>query len=152
MSYLSENYDELLQRTLELTLQGLPSANVAEVLEREGFRSPRSRKRISADTVKVLLQEDNCRKQLQNPNLQQGHWKSGDLAREINISNKRLKDWVTRGWVSAVQRPFGRTWVIYADKAELKRLRQLATSQTGQGRPRPPENLRTPAPIHRKTQ
>ena len=145
-----ENYSELLQRALELTLQGMRSPAVSQMLEQEGFRSPKQKKRISADMVKYLLASRHTYKQLQNPDLQQDQWRSEELAKKLNVSEKKLKDWVTRGWVTAVQRPFGRTWVLYADETELKRLYQLVASQSGQGRHAPPETLRNPAANNRK--
>jgi len=120
------------------------------MLEQEGFRSPKQKKRISADMVKYLLASRHTYKQLQNPDLQQDQWRSEELAKKLNVSEKKLKDWVTRGWVTAVQRPFGRTWVLYADETELKRLYQLVASQSGQGRHAPPETLRNPAANNRK--
>ena len=135
-----ESYDQLVERTLGLALSGERSPKIAAILEEEGFRSPRSDKPISASMVQKLLIEDP-------PPLATGHWRSADLARELGVSEKRLKDWVTRGWATAIQRPFGRTWVIYADEQELQRLQRLASSQTGQGRPGPSQELRTPASI-----
>jgi DNA invertase Pin-like site-specific DNA recombinase len=150
--YQLEAYEQLIDRTLELTLAGGRSPQVAAVLEREGFRSPRSDKPISAMMVqKLLLEQPRCRQQLTNPSLEPHHWRSADLARELDIPEKLLKHWVTRGWASAIQRPFGRVWVIYADERELQRLHQLASSQTGQGRPGPTEKLRTPVTNPRKT-
>jgi hypothetical protein len=147
-----EGYRELMRRTLELTLQGMRSPEVAETLEREGFRSAKIRKRISDDMVKKLLATNECLMQLHNPDLAENHWRTEDLADLLKIKEKKLKDWVTRGWVTAVQRPFGRTWVVYADKAEQQRLRQLVASQSGQGCRGPQENLRTPAAINQKPQ
>ena len=40
-----------------------------------------------------------------NPSLEPNHWRSADLAKELGIPEKRLKDWVTRGWATAIQRP-----------------------------------------------
>jgi DNA invertase Pin-like site-specific DNA recombinase len=146
-----EAYDQLMDRVLELTLAGNRPAKVAALLEREGFRSPRSDTPISRMMVqKLLLEQPRCREQLNNPSLKAHHWRSADLAHELGIPERRLKDWVTRGWATAIQRPHGRVWVIYAHEHELNRLQQLARSQTGQGRPAPPEKLRTPAPIPRK--
>lgn len=147
-----ENYDQLLERTLQLTLQGMRSPSVANILEEEGYRSPRSAKRISAGMVTKLLMHERCRTQLCNPTLLPGHWLSKDLASELSIPEKRLKDWVTRGWVTAVQRPFGRTWMLFADESELKRIRQLVSNQSGQGSHAPSETLRTPAPCSREDQ
>jgi hypothetical protein len=100
--------------------------------------------------VQKLLESPQCVKQLRDPELLPNHWRPADLAQQVGIPEKRLKDWVTRGCATAVQRPQGRTWVIYADANELHRLQQLATRQTGQGSPAPPENLRTPASIPRQ--
>jgi hypothetical protein len=147
-----EDYEQLIDRLLELTLAGNSAPKVAATLKREGFRSPRNDTPISSMMVqKLWLEQPRCREQLTNPRLEPNHWRSADLAKELGIPEKRLKDWVTRGWATAVQRPHGRVWVIYAAEHELDRLHQLARRQTGQGRPSPPEKLRTPAPIPRKT-
>jgi len=143
-----EAYEQLIDRVLELTLAGQRPPQVAATLEREGFHSPRSDSPISPMMVqKLLLDHPRCREQLTNPSLETHHWRSADLAHELDIPEKRLKDWVTRGWASAIQRPFGRVWIIYADEQELQRLQQLASCQTGQGRRVATEKLRTPNPI-----
>jgi DNA invertase Pin-like site-specific DNA recombinase len=147
-----ENYEQLIDRLLEFTLAGNSAPKVAAMLEREGFRSPRHDTPISRMMVqKLWTEQPRCREQLTNPRLEPHHWRSADLAKELGIPEKRLKDWVTRGWATAIQRPHGRVWVIYANEQELDRLHQLARRQTGQGRPSPPEKLRTPTPIPRQS-
>ena len=145
-----EDYDRLLARALELTLSGLRSPRVAEILYEEGFRTPRRQQRISADMVKSLLGEERSHQQLHSPVLSIGQWRADRLAEELSIPLKRLKDWVTRGWAIAAQRPFGRTWVIWADATELGRLHKLAIRQTDQGTSPPPIELRTPTQRPRK--
>jgi DNA invertase Pin-like site-specific DNA recombinase len=145
-----ESYQQLIDRALSLALAGKRSPEIAAVLEADGFRAPRTGGRISAAMVQKLFNEPRCRRQLDHPTLEPYHWQSADLAEALGIPEKRLKDWVTRGWVAAAQRPHGRAWVIYADEGELKRLQQLVASQSGQGRPAPPEKLRTPADRPRK--
>jgi DNA invertase Pin-like site-specific DNA recombinase len=148
-----ESYGPLMDRVLELTLSGKRASEVAAVLEREGYHSPRNDRPISSMMVKKLLQEDaRCRQQLMAPPPKADHWRSNDLASKLGIPHKRLKDWVTRGWATAIQRPFGRVWVIYADEQERKRLQALARRQSGQGSSTPPKALRTPAAIPRKNQ
>lgn len=148
-----EAYEQLIDRVLELTLSGQRPPQVASILEREGFHSPRSDTPISPMMVqKLLLEQQQCRQQLTNPSLEPHHWRSADLARELGIPEKRLKNWVTRGWASAIQRPFGRVWIIYADDPELQRLQQLASCQTGQGRRVATQQLRTPTTIPKKNQ
>ena len=67
-----EGYEDLVQRALTLTLEGISSPAVAEILEREGYRSPRLDKRISADMVKyLLLNHADSAKQMNDPD--QGH-------------------------------------------------------------------------------
>lgn len=146
-----EAYEQLMDRILELTLAGVRSPEVASILEQEGFRSPRSDTPISSMMVlNILNEQPRCRQQLTNPPLPPNHWRSADLAQQLGIPEKRLKDWVTRGWITAVQRPFGRVWVIYADEQELSRIKELARLQTGQGSQKAQESLRTPAPLPRK--
>lgn len=145
-----ESYDDLIERTLTLSLQGHSNPEIAIILAKEKYVSPRSLEPVSRFMVQKLLESPCCAKQLHDPELPADHWSATDLAKEVGIPEKRLKDWVTRGWATAVQRPHGRTWVIYADANELHRLQQLAARQTGQGSPSPPENLRTPASIARK--
>ncbi len=104
-----ETYEQLIERALELTLAGERAAQVASILEREGFRSPRSDTPISRMMVQKFLHEQpSCREQLTNPSLEPHHWRSADLAKELGIPEKKLKHWVTREWVTAIQRPFGR--------------------------------------------
>lgn len=146
-----ESYQSLLARMLELTLAGESAPRVATILEQEGYRHPRHQKPISAEIVGNLLREDPVsHKQLTAPDLADNQWLAGELARKLDIPEKRLKDWVTRGWATAVQRPHGRAWIILADERELERLQALARRQTGQGRPLPPEELRTPPSISRE--
>jgi len=54
------------------------------------------------------------------------------LARRLKISEKKLKDWVRRGWVQAIERPFGGLWILHADEGDLKRLElRVALSRPG---------------------
>ena len=146
-----DGYQSLIDRALSLTLSGCSAPQVAVILQQEGYRCPRHFKPLSASTIiKLLMANPAAKKQLTAPDLTSHQWLAGDLARVITVPEKRLKDWVTRGWVSAIQRPHGREWIIFADEQELARLQALARRQTGQGRPLPPEELRIPSPISRE--
>lgn len=139
-----ESYQDLMNRVLGLALGGKRAPEIARILRDEGYRSPRTGGSISVHMVQKLFSEPRCRRQLDNPPLHADHWRSGTLAIQLGIPEKRLKDWVTRGWATAIQRPHGRAWLIFADRQELARLHQLVCSQSGRGRPAPCEQLRTP--------
>lgn len=147
-----DNYRELMARMLQLVLEGLRTPEVATILEQEGYRSPRHTKPISASMISKLLADDpTSHQQLTAPEPLDDQWLGSDLASAIGVAEKKLKDWVTRGWAIADQRPFGRVWLFWADETELQRLRRLSEHQSGQGRPAPPESLRTPQSKIRKT-
>ena len=146
-----DGYQLLVDRALSLTLSGHSAPQVAALLADEGYRCPRHFKPISASMVNKLLSiNEAANKQLTAPEISTHQWLVEDMAQELRIPEKRLKDWVTRGWATAIQRPHGRAWIIIADEQELARLQALAQRQTGQGRPLPPEELRIPSPISRE--
>lgn len=148
-----DNYQELIDRALSLTLSGMRSPLVASILTQEGFRTPRNQEPLSGGMVnKILNDDERAKKQLNAPELLQDHWYASSLATQIGVPEKLLKHWVSKGWANAIQRPFGRTWVVWANGPELKRLEALAKSQAGQGSPSPTEELRTPTPkVREKT-
>ena len=145
------NYQELIDRALKLTLSGMRSPQVASTLTQEGFKTPRNQEPFSGSTVTKILNDNAlAHQQLVAPELLENHWHASTLADRIGVPEKVLKHWVSKGWASAIQRPFGRAWVIWANEAELKRLETLAKSQTGQGSPLPSKELRTPQPNNRE--
>lgn len=111
------------------------------------FRPERAKRSRLSELGKALLStqaDPRSARQLHNPELAQDEWRASTLAGKLGIRQKLLKHWVTRGWAYACQRPIARTWIIWADVEELKRLQKLVASQAGQGSPLPPKELRTP--------
>ena len=135
-------YEEMIERALQLTLTGVRFPKVASILNEEGFRTPRNRKPLSGCMVSNILNENTrSKKQLTAPELGRDQWLTPTLANRLCMREKLLKDWVTRGWAHAIQRPFGKTWVIWANEAELQRLEALVESQSGQGARMPAKEL-----------
>ncbi len=125
-------YQNSIDRALELTLSGHSAPQVAETLQQEGFRCPRHITAISPSMVNKLLHQDpRSHKQLTAPELPADHWLAHDLAHQLAIPAKRLKDWVTRGWAIAAQRPHGRVWVILANEQEVTTIRPRSPTSTG---------------------
>ena len=59
-------------------------------------------------------------------------WWLTDLARALQMSHLKLRDWADRGWVHSRKTPVQGRWILWADPAEVKRLgRLLAESRRG---------------------
>jgi hypothetical protein len=128
---------------------GAKAAAVAAQLAAEGFQTADGRPWI-AGRVRKLWSRHGLRRPLPQREYPDGcgraEWWIGDLARELGMSTHGLMNWVRRGWIRARQTGgVGRCWIVWADAAELARLRQLWAP-----RQRPfPEELTTPRPQQR---
>jgi DNA invertase Pin-like site-specific DNA recombinase len=125
-----DNYDQLLARILELRDQKRTSAQIADQLNREGFRPPKRRETFNRQMVRTLLSRqvraERCARAVENHTLAIDEWWFTDLARELNMPQPTLYHWLRRGWVNARQLPVaGGRWIIWADAEELDRLRRL---------------------------
>ena len=59
-------------------------------------------------------------------------WWLTDLARELQMSDSKLRDWSDRGWVHYRKTPVQGYRILWADADEVKRLRKLlAQSRRG---------------------
>jgi DNA invertase Pin-like site-specific DNA recombinase len=123
-------YPDLLARILELRNQQKASGQIAEVLNREGWRPPKRRMTFNAGMVRQLLHRrvQAVRKiQVQDTLAPREHeWWLLDLVRQLQIPHATLYTWVRRGFIHARRLP-GRSgpWIVWADEEELERLRQL---------------------------
>jgi hypothetical protein len=52
-------------------------------------------------------------------------WWLADLAGELPMSHRKLRDWAVRGWVHGRRTPVQGYWILWADPDEVKRLRRL---------------------------
>ena len=57
-------------------------------------------------------------------------WWIPDLARELGVIPQKIHYWVKQGWVHSRRTPSGKHLIVWADKDEVHRLRQLATGRT----------------------
>jgi DNA invertase Pin-like site-specific DNA recombinase len=124
-------YDDLKRRLEELTKQGLTSGQLAQELNREGWKPPKRSEQFKAEGVRKLLVQmglsnvqrsaDTCQSKLKKD-----EWWIPDLADKLGIPRVTLTHWIYRKWVKARQLdgPQGR-WIVWADEKEIKRLEQL---------------------------
>lgn len=130
-------YPELCERVRELTLEGLDSRLIAQRLDEEGYRSPRQVKGFGYQAVQKLMRrldlgQRERRRQPPGELLGEHEWWLVRLAARIQMPKQTLYGWVRRGWVRNRQLTgYGHPWVVWADDAELERLRRLHELPSG---------------------
>ncbi len=135
-------YPQLAARVRELAAAGQDAAQIADRLDREGYRPPK-RQAFTRHGVRDLmdnlgLTEPPAVRRWPYPPLGEHEWWLADLARELDMPQPTLYTWVNRGWVDARRHPEApRRWVIHADPAEVERLRALHLTPRGQHNRRP---------------
>lgn len=124
-------YPELCERIRELASQGLDSKLIARRLDEEGYRSPKLVEGFGCQGVQKLMRRLGLRPRggRQRPPeglLGEHEWWLGDLAEQMRMPKQTLYTWIRRGWVRSRQLiGHARRWVVWADGAELERLRRL---------------------------
>jgi DNA invertase Pin-like site-specific DNA recombinase len=142
------NFDELRARVVELRREGRTAAQIAELINLEGFHPPRCDRPFSDQMVQVLI---GCRfgsEAAPSPDrraLGCHEWWLAGLAEELSMPPLTLHHWVSRGWVRGRQlQGASGHWVLWADEKELDRLRRLRSCR-GRRDLRPyPSDLTTP--------
>ena len=124
-------YPELCERVRELASRGLDSKLIAQRLDAEGYRSPKLVEGFGHQGVQKLMrrlglgQRERRQQPLQGL-LGEHEWWLGELAGRVQMPKQTLYTWIRRGWVSSRQlQDHARRWVVWADEAELERLRRL---------------------------
>jgi DNA invertase Pin-like site-specific DNA recombinase len=147
------NYNELVARIESLRAQRKTLAEIAMVLNAEGFHPPKRASRFSKGILSRFLRERQARagtrvhRERDQQHLGKDEWWLADLASELSMPIATLHRWQRVGWVHSRKVTTGRgRWAIYANSAELDRLRRLRDSPRSWPQPYPTE-LITPNPI-----
>jgi hypothetical protein len=123
------DFDTLMARVVALRQEGRTAAQIAECLNREGFSPPKRCDVFSPELVHKILSRQEVRTQITyDAQLGPHEWWLPLLAEQIPVSAEKLAEWARQGWLHARKTPMKRRWVLWADKAELKRLRKLSTA------------------------
>jgi DNA invertase Pin-like site-specific DNA recombinase len=125
------DHAELMRRVAELHGAGRTSRQIAEALNREGFRPPKRRETYNKAMVQVLL----ARRGRSGPRPEEvtgedprgdDEWWLSDLSRELGMPQPTVHSWVRRGWIRGRKSlGAGGRWIVWADAEELERLRRL---------------------------
>jgi DNA invertase Pin-like site-specific DNA recombinase len=121
------DYDRLSQRISALRQSKHNSAQIAALLNAEGWRPPKRRATFNAGMVRAIFHRRN--RATARPvayRLKPGEWWFGDLAHALQLPHPTLYSWMRRGWINARQLDIGQgRWIVWADDEELDRLRRL---------------------------
>ena len=122
-------YPQVCQRVITLAAEGLTAAAIAAQLNAEGYRPPKRRERFGQAGILGLLQRLGQGKERSHAQGREGlgphEWWLPELARTIGMPAITLHSWLRRGWVTGRQpEQVPRHWILWADAAEVERLRQ----------------------------
>jgi hypothetical protein len=132
------DYPRLLERIDELRKQGWSFAKIAEQLNQEGFRPPKTVKAFHSDIVSRLVRKlekklPGERARAPRALLGDDEWLAIDLAAELAMPKNTLFSWIKRGCIRVVRQVPGYRgrMICWADAAELDRLRRLRQTKHG---------------------
>jgi DNA invertase Pin-like site-specific DNA recombinase len=128
------DFESLMKRVVELRDAGQAAPQIAEALNADGFYPPHRRSPFSAPVVYQLLKRRGLigNERMHNELLGPHEWWLTDLARELEMSHMKLRDWSVRGWVHCRKTPVQGYRIVWADRDEIRRLRKLlADSRRG---------------------
>jgi DNA invertase Pin-like site-specific DNA recombinase len=128
-----EGFDGLLKRIVELRGKGQTAAQIAEILNREGYRTPKKRGDYTEDSVRRLVSKRGLiERGGRSEPLGRHEWRLAGLARKLRIARWKLRSWASQGWLHGRQTMPDGSWIVWADPDEIERLKQLrARSQRG---------------------
>jgi DNA invertase Pin-like site-specific DNA recombinase len=138
------DHDRLIGRLAEWRREGLTAGQIAARLNGEGFRAPKAPGGYNATSVRKLM----SRRGLSDGGkvhgrLGKGEWWLSDLARELGMSDGKLRDWAARGWLHARRSSAHGLWIVWADDRERRRLLKLK-ARSRRGVARHPTSATTP--------
>jgi hypothetical protein len=138
------DYDQLLQRIVQLRREGLTAAAIAERLNRDGLSPPKRYRPFSGEMVRRLLSRCGLTNEKASTEFLGPHeWWLSNLAQELAMPAPKLRDWIVRGWLHCRKTPTQGLWIVWVDRQELKRLRKLK-ARSQRGRVAYPPELTTP--------
>ena len=152
------DYAPICARVQALTAAGWSLKAIARQLETDGYPPLRSGQRWSAASVQTLRRQvglgQTHRRGHSREALGQDEWWARELAERLSMSCNSLRSWVQRRWVRARHERGGlQRWIVWADAAEVERLRayrdrDIAAEQRRRwlARPTPSANQKGPTP------
>jgi hypothetical protein len=128
-------YNQMMNRIVEMRQKSQTIKQIVAQLNAEGYRTPRSRKNYTNTSVRTLLSRCKLtRGRIGTTELGRHEWWLPDLARELQITANKIREWALRGWVRSRQVSPRGLWIVWADRRELQRLRKLQAASNARKR------------------
>jgi DNA invertase Pin-like site-specific DNA recombinase len=127
------DYPQLCERLHTLVADGYRTAQITDALAQEGFRSPRRGEPFTHEAIRNLKRHLglSARGARGHPVLKLHEWGISELAGALAISPSTVYLWRTRGAVQSRWDPALKRWVVWADGAELDRLKAYSRQSVG---------------------
>jgi len=121
------DFEQLLNRIVELRGAGHTALEIARKLNSEGFSPPRRSGKFSKPAILHLLRRHGLigNERFHDELLGKHEWWLSDLARELKMSPLKLRAWICRGWVHDRTTSLQGYRIVWADRDEIRRLRKL---------------------------
>jgi DNA invertase Pin-like site-specific DNA recombinase len=126
------DYERLADRVEDLRRQALTFQEIAEHLNREGFRPNQRAEKFNGEIVcrifrKLQKQRPSAREIENQAQLGENEWFISSLAAQLQIEKCILRVWIRRGWVHVARQLPGSNGrkICWADADEINRLTRL---------------------------
>src|SRR5262245_571157 len=127
------DYPRVCERIRTLLHEGYSPAQITALLAHEGFRSPKHARLCSWQAVIERLQRLGVHQpRRRRPPLLEHEWWLSDLARELGKSHLTRHQWRKRGWLQVRWHDQRKRRVVWADEAELQRLKRRCALPAGE--------------------
>jgi hypothetical protein len=143
------DYERLVERARQLRGTGHNSAQIAELLNKEGFNSIKGKATFHAHQIRQLLVRWGMIGVRDREAVLGLHeFLLSDLERKLGVHPSMLRRWVRRGWVHSRRTPILRLHIFWADQNELSRLCRLRDHAKAHPYQPYPREITVPGPRH----
>lgn len=121
-----KDFERLKERLKQLHREGLHRGPIAAKLNAEGFVPPHRRGVFTELGVGALMRDMGLVGEFfRDDLLQENEWRIPDLARRLGVIQQAIHYWVKQAWIHSRRTPSGKHVIVWADKDEIRRLKQI---------------------------